>query len=151
MRLDVEDDRVRRVLIANRGEIAVRIARGLREAELTAVAIYSDADIGAHHVRVADEAYRLGPAPASESYLDPQRILDVAKRAACDAIHPGYGFLAENAEFARACSEAGLVFIGPPAQVIASMGHKVSAPQIMRLPVCPSSPAAAQAHSQRRS
>jgi len=131
---------LRKVLIANRGEIAVRIARGLREAELTAVAIYSDADSMAHHVRAADEAYRVGPAPAMESYLDAARILDIARRTGCDAIHPGYGFLAENAEFARACSDAGLIFIGPPAAAIDAMGHKVSARKVMQsagVPVVP--------------
>jgi len=131
---------LRKVLIANRGEIAVRIARGLREAELTAVAIYSDADSMAHHVRAADEAYRVGPAPAIESYLDAARILDIALRAGCDAIHPGYGFLAENAEFARACTDAGLTFIGPPAAAIDAMGHKVSARKVMQaagVPVVP--------------
>jgi len=131
---------LRKVLIANRGEIAVRIARALREAELVAVAIYSDADSMAQHVRSADEAYRVGPAPASESYLDIARILAVAERAGCDAIHPGYGFLAENAGFARACSDAGLTFIGPPAKAIDAMGHKVSARKIMQaagVPVVP--------------
>ena len=136
---------MRKVLIANRGEIAVRIARALREAELTAVAIYSDADSAAQHVRAADEAYRVGPAPASESYLDVARILEVARRAGCDAVHPGYGFLAENADFARACGAAGLTFIGPPAAAIDTMGHKVSARKVMQaagVPVIPGGEAA---------
>ncbi|HEU5074054.1 MAG TPA: biotin carboxylase N-terminal domain-containing protein, partial [Polyangiaceae bacterium] len=136
---------MKKVLIANRGEIAVRIARALREAELSAVAIYSDADSAAQHVRAADEAYRVGPAPASESYLDVARILEIARHAGCDAVHPGYGFLAENAEFARACGEAGLTFIGPPAAAIDAMGHKVSARRIMQaagVPVVPGGEAA---------
>ncbi len=115
------------VLIANRGEIAIRIARACRELGVRSVAVYSDADRDAPHVRAADEAHRLGPTPAAESYLDVSKVLDVAKHAGVDAIHPGYGFLAENGGFARAVVDAGLTFIGPPGDAIDSMGDKLSA------------------------
>ncbi|MEL7374772.1 MAG: biotin carboxylase N-terminal domain-containing protein, partial [Pseudomonadota bacterium] len=113
---------ISRVLIANRGEIACRIARTLRATGRTTIAIYSDADAGAPHVAAADVALPIGPPPVSESYLDIERIVAAAVAADADAIHPGYGFLSENAEFAAACEAAGLIFIGPGVEAIALMG-----------------------------
>ena len=106
------------VLIANRGEIAVRIARTLRAMGIRSVAVYSDADAGARHVLAADVAVRLGPASAAESYLSVERLLEAAALTGAQAVHPGYGFLAENAGFAQACADAGLVFVGPPVHAV---------------------------------
>jgi acetyl-CoA carboxylase, biotin carboxylase subunit len=117
----------RKVLIANRGEIAVRITRTLHEMGIAAVAVYSEADRAALHVRRADEAYLIGPAPAAESYLRVDKIVSVAKQSGCDAIAPGYGFLSENPALPEACERAGIVFIGPPASAMRAMGSKTAA------------------------
>lgn len=117
----------KKVLVANRGEIAVRILRACRELGVETVAIFSDADRNALHVRFADEAYNIGPAPARESYLKIERIIEVAQRAKADAIHPGYGFLAENPNFARAVTDAGITFVGPSGDVIEKLGGKTNA------------------------
>jgi acetyl-CoA carboxylase biotin carboxylase subunit len=121
-----------RILIANRGEIALRVARACREAGVESVAVYSDADARALHTTVTDHAVRIGPAPPSESYLSIDAILGAARETGADAIHPGYGFLSENVTFARACEEAGIVFIGPPADAIERMGSKIAAREIAR-------------------
>ncbi|MBL4863800.1 MAG: carbamoyl-phosphate synthase subunit L, partial [Rhodobiaceae bacterium] len=112
------------VLIANRGEIACRVIRTAKAMGLRTIAVYSDADLNAAHVALADEAYHIGPSPVGESYLKADTILDVAKRSGADAIHPGYGFLSENAGFADACEAAGVIFIGPTADAIRAMGLK---------------------------
>jgi geranyl-CoA carboxylase alpha subunit len=121
----------RKILVANRGEIACRVIRTARTLGYRTVAVYSDADAGAPHVAMADEAVRIGPPPATESYLKVAAILDAARRTGADAVHPGYGFLSENAAFAQACADAGLVFIGPPAEAIAAMGDKAGAKRRM--------------------
>jgi acetyl-CoA/propionyl-CoA carboxylase biotin carboxyl carrier protein len=131
---------IRKVLIANRGEIAVRVVRTLREMGIGSVAVYSDPDSEAPHVRYADESVAIGPGPVGKSYLDAERIIDAARSTGADAIHPGYGFFAEHPEFARACGEAGVVWIGPPPEAIEAMGLKTRARRLMEeagVPVVP--------------
>ena len=123
---------MRSVLVANRGEIALRIIRGCHDLGLRAVAVYSDVDRDALHVRAADAAYPIGPAAPKESYLNAKRLIAVASRADCDAVHPGYGFLAENADFAQAVADAGLTFVGPPAAVQRALGEKTAARRIAK-------------------
>jgi acetyl-CoA carboxylase biotin carboxylase subunit len=133
----------KKVLVANRGEIAIRVLRACEERGIAAVAVFSDADRTALHVRYADEAYHIGPAPSSESYLRIDKIIDVARKANVDAIHPGYGFLSENAEFAAACADAGITFIGPSPDAIAKMGDKITARETVarrNVPLVPGSP-----------
>ncbi|MFO7653244.1 MAG: acetyl-CoA carboxylase biotin carboxylase subunit [Candidatus Krumholzibacteriia bacterium] len=136
---------IRKVLVANRGEIAVRIIRGLHELGIAAVAVHSDADRTALHVMAADEALCIGPAPAAESYLDPGKIVAAAHAAGADAIHPGYGFLSENASFARAVEDAGLTFIGPTAESMEIMGDKLAARRKMMASGVPVVPGTAEA------
>jgi acetyl-CoA carboxylase biotin carboxylase subunit len=133
----------KRVLIANRGEIAVRVIRACRELGIESVAVFSEADRAAMHVREADYAVPVGPAPAAQSYLNTERIIEAAKHTEAEAVHPGYGFFSENAGFARAVEEAGMVFIGPPPEAIEKMGDKVEARKLMAaagVPVVPGSP-----------
>ena len=120
-----------KILIANRGEIACRVIKTARRLGIKTVAVFSDADAGARHVAMSDEAVHIGPSPARESYLVADRIIDAAKRTGAQAIHPGYGFLSENAGFAEACAKAGIVFIGPPPAAIRAMGSKSEAKKIM--------------------
>ncbi len=146
MRNVIPDPLFRKVLIANRGEIAVRIARTLREMGIASVAVYSDADAGAAHIDAADEAFHLGPAPPARSYLNQDRLFEIMREAGVDAVHPGYGFLSENAGFARRGAAEGIVFIGPPADVIDAMGSKIEARRAARaagVPIVPGTEAAA--------
>src|SRR5436853_7798361 len=129
-----------KVLVANRGEIAIRVMRTLREMGIASVAVYSEADREALHVRRADEAFLLGPGPATESYLKIDKLIQVAQEAGAEAIHPGYGFLAENPNLARACDEAGIVWIGPPATAIEAKGSTAGARELMKeagIPIIP--------------
>lgn len=133
-------NQIKKILIANRGEIAIRIMRTCREIDIDTVAVYSEADRTSMHVRYAHEAYYIGKAPSKESYLNGDKIIEVAKKCGADAIHPGYGFLSENAEFARKCTEAGITFIGPTPEVIVQMGDKIQAREAMlkaNIPVVP--------------
>ncbi|MDT8394218.1 MAG: acetyl-CoA carboxylase biotin carboxylase subunit [Bacteroidales bacterium] len=133
---------IKKVLVANRGEIAIRVMRSCREMGITSVAVYSEADRSSMHVRYADEAYFIGPSPSTESYLVADKIIDVAKQAGADAIHPGYGFLSENAQFADRCKKEGIIFIGPSSYAIKTMGDKITARTTMieaGIPVVPGS------------
>src|SRR4030067_1046945 len=118
---------INRILVANRSEIAIRIMRACRELGVTSIAVYSEADKDALFAKYADEAYFIGPAPTTESYLNIKKIIEVAKECSADAIHPGYGFLAENPNFALACEQAGIKFIGPSSRVLETMGNQVAA------------------------
>ena len=143
----------RRILIANRGEIAVRIFRACREMNIQPVVVYSQGDADALHVQLAEEAYCIGPARSADSYLNRDAILTVAKQTGCDALHPGYGFLSENADFADACAQAGVTFIGPSGDVIRKMGNKAAARKLMQqagVPVVPGSDGAVDTPEQAK-
>ena len=135
----------KKILIANRGEIAVRILRACRELGIQTAAVYSDVDRASLHVRLADEAYPIGPAPSRESYLRIDKLMDVAKKSGCDAVHPGYGFLAENPALPRACTDTGITFIGPPAEAMEAMGSKTAGKQLARRAEVPTVPGTSDA------
>jgi acetyl-CoA carboxylase biotin carboxylase subunit len=142
-----------KILVANRGEIAVRVLRACREMDIQSVTVYSEADRNALHVRYADEVYCVGPAPATESYLRIDKIIDVARRSGAEAIHPGYGFLAENTEFARACEDNGIVFIGPNSKAVELLGDKIASKKTMSkagIPVIPGSEGATKSEEDAR-
>src|SRR5256714_3671509 len=144
---------IKRVLVANRGEIALRIIRACHEEGMEAVAVYSDVDRLSPHVRAADAAIALGPAPAAESYLDAAKLIAAARAAGCQAVHPGYGFLSERAPFAEAVTEAGLVFVGPSAPATRALGGKTEArrrPQAAGGPSAPRAPRAPARHAPGR-
>src|SRR5215212_10587305 len=133
---------LKKVLVANRGEVALRVIRACQELEIPAVAVYSDADAESLHVRHADEAVNIGPPPAGKSYLKVEALIEAANDTGAEAIHPGYGFLAENASFAAACRDAGIAFVGPSAEAIEKMGNKSAARRIAieaEVPVVPGS------------
>src|SRR5438105_12989392 len=130
----------KKILIANRGEIAVRIRRACRELGIRSVAVFSDVDRKSLHVRLADQAYPIGPAPSRESYLCIDKLMDVARRAGCDAVHPGYGFLAENSDLPRACSDGGVTFIVPSAAGMEMLGAKSTSVPLARSPRVPTVP-----------
>ncbi len=138
--LHLQKHMFKKILIANRGEIAVRIIRACRELGIQSVAVFSDADRKSLHVRLANEAYAIGPAPSRESYLRIDKLMDVARRVGCDAVHPGYGFLAENAALPRACIDAGVTFIGPPADAMEALGSKTAARHLARCADVPTVP-----------
>ena len=121
-----------KILIANRGEIAIRVMRACRELDIDTVAIYSEVDKNALHVKYADEAFPVGEAHPSKSYLNMDRIVDIAKKSGAEAIHPGYGFLAENYRFAKLCADEGVIFIGPKSKTIQAMGSKIGSKQMMK-------------------
>ncbi len=131
---------IKKILIANRGEIAVRVAKACKEMGITSVAVYSDADKSSLHVRVVDEAYHIGVSVATESYLDGDKILTLAKEIGADAIHPGFGFLSENSKFIEKCEDANIIFIGPSSKSVEMMGNKTTARTIMQrnnVPIVP--------------